>query len=93
MEGNPVNVNPFAYEDLKCSECGHNVFQPGLIFKMVPGLLLGAGDQKEVAVPVKVACCAKCGALSPMDQKDYDEQTEAAKKAAGQKEGSSTLII
>lgn len=74
---NNVNINIFEYPEEVCSECGHNVFAPGLIFKMVPGIALGQGSG-TVSVPIKVAYCAKCGALSPADKKVYDEAMAAA---------------
>lgn len=52
-------------------------------------MLLGAGDQKEVPIPMKVTFCSKCGALSPQDQEAYD--SAIAKKMEKPKGGS--LII
>lgn len=83
-------VNPFAYESETCSKCGNFVFQPALIFKMVPGLLVGEGNDK-VSVPIKVACCSKCGELSPSDAKMLKEREDAAKQAS--QNNGSTLII
>ena len=82
-------VNPFAYPSEVCEECGNYVFQPGLIFKVVPGILLGQGTE-SVPVPVKVACCSKCGALSPLDRKMLEEEERTAKQAEEKK---SSLII
>lgn len=87
--GQGPQVNPFAYESEVCSECGNFVFQPALIFKMVPGLLVGDPSDK-VSVPIKVACCSKCGALAPSDAKMLKEKEEQAKKA---EEAASRLII
>lgn len=87
---NSINakVNPFAYPSEVCEECGNDVFQPGLIFKLVPGILLGEGTE-TVPVPVKIACCSKCGSMSPLDRKMLEEQELKAKQA----ENKSTLII
>lgn len=87
--GSAPQVNPFAYESETCSKCGNFVFQPALIFKMVPGLLVGEGNDK-VSVPIKVACCSKCGELSPSDAKMLKEREDAAKQTANNKSG---LII
>lgn len=67
------NVNPFDYKSEVCEECGNIVFQPALIFKKVPGILLGQGSE-EVSLPIKVTCCSKCGALSPHDKAFVEEQ-------------------
>ena len=39
----PPAVNPFSYPSEICSECGSEVFVPGVIMKKVPGILLGEG--------------------------------------------------
>lgn len=75
---NGIQVNPFEYPNEKC-ECGNETFVPGYIVKKIPGMLVGASDEKEVGVPVKVFLCAKCGKLSPADQKMFDEETKSAK--------------
>ena len=54
-------VNPFSYPSEICSECGSEVFVPGVIMKKVPGVLLGEGGVDFISVPIKVAVCAKCG--------------------------------
>ena len=77
-----MNINPHAYEELTCTECGHNVFVPGVVFKQIPGILVGQSDRKTVPFPIKVACCAKCGALSKKDKEDLEKEAEMAKKAA-----------
>jgi ribosomal protein S27AE len=89
MDAPEININPWEYDDVVCNKCGNNVFRGGIIFKKVPGVLLGAGDQKEVPLPMKVTFCSKCGALSPQDQEAYDR---ALKKKAD-KANSGNLII
>ena len=42
--------------------------------------MLGQGAS-TVPYPIKVACCAKCGALSPLDKKMYAEEEKKAKEA------------
>lgn len=73
-------VNPFAYPSEVCPECQNEVFVPGVILKKVPGILLGAGEE-TITVPIKVAVCSKCGALSESDRKKYDEETTNAQNA------------
>lgn len=85
-----ININPYGYEDLTCAECGHNVFIPGIIFKKIPGMLAGDATRKFVLFPVKVACCAKCGALSAEDKEELEQQAEMAKKAEAAK---SSIIV
>jgi len=79
-EFNAPQINPFAYPSEVCPECQNEVFVPGVILKKVPGILLGAGEE-TVSVPIKVAVCSKCGALSESDRKRYDEETQKAQKA------------
>ena len=89
----PPAVNPFSYPSEICSECGSEVFVPGVIMKKVPGVLLGEGGVEFIPVPIKVAVCAKCGTLSPSDKKKYEEETKKAKEVEKTKTNSSGLII
>ena len=43
-------VNPFSYPSEICSECGSEVFVPGVIMKKVPGVLLGEGGVEFIPV-------------------------------------------
>jgi hypothetical protein len=81
-------INPFDYPDEVCENCGHNVFVPGVIFKKVPGVLVGAGTE-EVSIPIKVAVCQKCGALSPDDKEAF----EVANKAKSDKDKPASGLI
>ena len=76
-----------------CSECGSEVFVPGVIMKKVPGVLLGEGGVEFIPVPIKVAVCAKCGTLSPSDKKKYEEETKKAKEVEKTKTNTNGLII
>lgn len=87
---NGPQFNPFDYPDEVCSECGHNVFVPGVVFKKVPGILVGDGTREYVPIPLKVAVCQKCGAMSPSDKKTFDEAEKNKEKKTS---GSSSLII
>ena len=88
----PPAVNPFSYPSEICSKCGSEVFVPGVIMKKVPGVLLGEGVE-FISVPIKVAVCAKCGTLSPSDEKKYEEETKKAKEVEKTKTNTSSLII
>ena len=79
FKGNMPNVNPFEYPSEQC-QCGNEVFIPGVIFKKIPGMVLGQGSE-PVQVPLKVFCCSKCGELSPYD-KETLEEAEKIKDAA-----------
>lgn len=65
------NVNPLNYPSESCS-CGNEVFIPGIIFKKVPGVVVGQGSE-EVQVPIKVFVCSKCGELSPIDKETLEK--------------------
>ena len=52
---------------------------------------MGDATRKFVPFPIKVACCAKCGALSAEDKEDLEKQAEMAKKAEAANK--SSLII
>lgn len=73
------NVDPLDYPSVKCPHCGSEVFVPGVIFKEIPGVLLGQAD--TVAVPIKVFVCSKCGALSPDDEKILNEHAKVKEAA------------
>lgn len=84
----PEKVNPFEYPTLKC-ECGNETFVPAIIFKQVPGILLGNAEEKTVDIPIKVFICSKCGKISPTDEKILKETEEKAAKAVSK----SNLIL
>ena len=86
-----IQLNPFSYPTEVCSECGNETFVPGIIRKIVPGIALGAGTE-DVIVPIKVAICAKCGALSPSDKKMIEDEEKKTNKAGGA-ENKSGLIL
>lgn len=73
MSGHMPQVNPLDYPSEVC-ECGNEIFMPGVIFKKVPGVMLGQGGTDYVPVPIKVFVCSKCGKLSPSDQKILNEE-------------------
>lgn len=82
-----ISLNPFEYPAMKCSSCGNTTFVPAMMFREVPGMLVGQADAKTVDVPIKVFICAKCHELSPTDK----EMIDAASKE--QQKPKSNLII
>lgn len=82
---NPANrINPMDYPAVKCSECGGQIFVPGLLLRKVPGALVGdAGNDVQAAV--KVFYCVNCRALSPSDQEMLDEFEDAARVRENQR--------
>ena len=82
------NINPFEYPSEVCS-CGNEVFVPGVIFKKIPGVLVGQGSE-TAQVPIKVFCCSKCGELSPYDKETLEEHDNVKEKTEVKK---TNLII
>lgn len=82
-----LKVNPFEYPAVKCPECENEFFVPAVMFRQVPGILLGS-DEKTISLPMKVYVCSKCGALSPDDR----ELIEKEEKLANAKTKSSLII-
>lgn len=87
---NPEKVNPFDYPTLKC-ECGNETFTPAVIFKQIPGILVGNAEEKTMDIPIKVFICSKCGKICPSDAKILKDEEAKAKKAADGKK--SNLIL
>ena len=77
------NINTLDYTTKKCT-CGNEVFIPGVIFKKVPGILIGQGSE-TVQVPLKVFCCSKCGELSPYDQEILNNHAKVKEQAENKK--------
>lgn len=75
LGGNAPKVNPLDYPSDKCSKCGNEVFVPGVIFKTIPGVIVGNGKD-DVQVPLKVFVCSKCGELSDYDKKILNAKEE-----------------
>ena len=83
------NINPLDYPTEVCSACGNQVFIPGVIFKKIPGILMGQGSE-TVQIPLKVFCCSKCGELSPYDKETLEEHDNVKEKSEVKK---TNLII
>ena len=93
VQGTPVNVNPLDYPSVVCLECGCQTFVPAMIFKRIPGIVLGTGSGEELA-PIKVFICSKCGALSPKDREILEEDVQTVGNTqTGQTTTTTSLII
>ena len=54
-----VNVDISQADDVKCDECGHDVFIPVFMIKKVSAIMSPNGQ--EIIAPVQVFGCNKCG--------------------------------
>ena len=54
-----VNVDISQADDVKCSECGHDVFIPVFLIKKISAIMSPNGQ--EVIAPMQVFGCNKCG--------------------------------
>ena len=88
LGANAPKINPLDYPTEKCS-CGNEIFIPGVIFKKIPGILIGQGNE-DVQFPLKIFCCSKCGELSPYDKEMLEEHDKKKKKVMPKK---TNLII
>lgn len=72
--GPGLDLNPMEYPEVTCPHCGCNIFQPGVMFRNLPGTLFGQAGEK-VQFPLKVFYCINCRKLSPADQEIIDDLT------------------
>lgn len=79
------SVNPMDYPTAKCEKCGNELFEPNVIFKEIPGLVVGKTE--PYYYPMKVFVCTKCGELSPLD-KQINAEIERISSASGGKSAS-----
>lgn len=84
------SVNPMDYPTAKCSSCGNTLFKANVMFKEIPGLVVGKTE--PYFYPMKVFVCTKCGELSPLD-KQIDKELERMKSASGQSNNSTNDLI
>ena len=54
-----ANIDISKADDVKCAECGHDVFIPVFMIKKVSAIMSTNGQ--EIIAPVKVFGCNKCG--------------------------------
>ena len=77
---NPLdNVNLMEYPGVVCPECCHDIFKPNVMFREIPGTLVGRAGE-TITVPMTVFVCSKCGALSPVSQKMIDDMKSKLEK-------------
>lgn len=68
-------VNPLDYPSIPCDSCGCEYFEQAMVFKKIPGVLLGTGAEHQV-YPIPVFVCKKCGDLMP----EYKEEIKPSDK-------------
>jgi DNA-directed RNA polymerase subunit RPC12/RpoP len=54
-----LNISLDKTAEIVCEECGHNVFQEGLMLRKASKFL--AGTEKDALIPLPVFSCSKCG--------------------------------
>lgn len=72
MMNNLKNLNPMDYPSVKCSSCGYEYFESKMMYKEIPGVVVGSKEPKEY-YPVRVIVCAKCGEICPPMKKEMEE--------------------
>lgn len=74
MEQPRVNVALQDTTSVTCNECGHNVFEEGLMIRKVSQFL--TGTSQPGMIPIPVFACKKCGHINheflPKEIKDLD---------------------
>ena len=86
-QGMGPQIDPFNYPSVKCDKCGHEVFRQGVIFKKLPGLLMGGGAE-DVNYPLPVYVCDKCGEII----KEIREELETGLKETKEKKETKLII-
>jgi DNA-directed RNA polymerase subunit RPC12/RpoP len=54
-----LNISLDKTQEVVCDECGHNVFQEGLMLRKASKFL--TGTTQDALIPLPVFSCAKCG--------------------------------
>ena len=54
-----LNISLDKTQEVVCDECGHNVFQEGLMLRKTSKFL--TGTTQDALIPLPVFSCAKCG--------------------------------
>ena len=80
-QGVNININPLEYPEVKCDKCGCKIFSPGVMFRAIPGILVGAAGQTQYA-DQRVMYCVECHELSPMDKEFMKIAEERMKNAS-----------
>lgn len=76
------SVNPMDYPTAKCEKCGNTLFKANVIFKEIPGLVVGKTE--TYYYPMKVFVCTNCGELSPLDKQINAEIERMASAASSE---------
>ena len=70
-----LNIDLKKTTPITCDECGHNVFQEGLMLRKANKFL--TGTPQDALIPLPIFSCAKCGhvneAFLPEPLKNLDE--------------------
>lgn len=56
-------------ETVECNECGHKFFEERLIFKKIPGVLVGSSEPQ--VQPFNVIVCSNCKCIPDALDKDH----------------------
>jgi|688.fasta_scaffold1067844_2 uncharacterized Zn finger protein len=54
-----LNISLDKTAEITCDECGHNVFQEGLMLRKASKFL--TGTPQDALIPLPVFSCSKCG--------------------------------
>lgn len=72
MEQQRINVSLQDTTGITCDECGHNVFEEGVMIRKVSQFL--TGTSQPGMIPIPVFACKKCGHVNseflPKERKD-----------------------
>jgi DNA-directed RNA polymerase subunit RPC12/RpoP len=67
-----INFNPYKYPQVKCDNCGHNIFRSATILNKIPGLVIGNGSD-DIEYPTPVFVCDKCGTMLKSYRDDLEK--------------------
>lgn len=90
--GQGPTVNPLTYPSVKCDQCGNEIFEEKIIFKIIPGLVAGTGGD-DVHYPIPVYVCSKCGAYEPKTRELIEKGNAKAEQKKKENELNHTQLI
>ena len=74
MDQPKLNLTIDQTQSVQCEQCGHNVFEEGLIIRKASGILTGTGQTSYMPIPI--FACQKCKHVNseflPKELKDLD---------------------
>ena len=77
-----LNISLDKTTSMNCNNCGHNVFQEGVILRKASRFL--TGTTQDSLIPIPVFACAKCGNVNseflPLQLRKLDEVKEEIPK-------------